>query len=172
MKTINNFINEKLKIKKNKNKQLDIITYLSDVTSCDENSKCLLSIIDELKKYDSTLENIFIETYINTSSNLVYDISNKYDFVENIEIDADEADNISDDMSGEYQESLFFENVSNGCIPGTHFKSVTINKWPNFTVNKSIKNAIFDFVIDFYAEDNDNNWIAIIFNIGKNESNK
>ncbi len=172
MKTINNFINEKLKIKKNKNKQLDIITYLSDVTSCDENSKCLLSIIDELKKYDSTLENIFIETYINPRSNFVYDISNKYDFVENIEIDAYESDNISDDMSGEYHESLFFDAFSNGCIPGTHFRNVTINKWPNFTVNKSSKNATFDFVINFYGEDNDDNWIAVIFNIGKNESDK
>ena len=35
MKTINNFINEKLKIKKNKNKQLDIITYLSYFKSCE-----------------------------------------------------------------------------------------------------------------------------------------
>jgi hypothetical protein len=172
MKTINNFINEKLKIKKNKNKQLDMITYLSDVTTCDVNSECLLSIIEELKKYDSTLENIFIETYINPRSNLVYNISNKYDFVENIEIDTYESDDISDEMSNGYHESLFFENVSNGCIPGTHFKSVTINKWPNFTVNKSSKNATFDFAIDFYAEDNDDNWIAVIFNIGKNENNK
>ena len=27
-------------------------------------------------------------------------------------------------------------------------------------------------VIDFYGEDKDNNWLAIIFNIGKNENNK
>jgi len=172
MKTINNFINEKLKIKKNKNKQLDIITYLSDVTTCDENSKCLLSIIEELKKYDSTLENIFIETYINPRSNLVYNISNKYDFVENIKIDAYESDDISDEMSNDYHESLFFDAFSSGFIPGTHFRNVTINKWPNFTVNKSSKNANFDFAIDFYGEDNDDNWIAIIFNIGKNENNK
>ena len=75
-------------------------------------------------------------------------------------------------MSGEYYESLFFDNVSNGCIPGTHFRNVTINIWPNFTVNKSSKNITFDFAIDFYGEDNDDNWIAVIFNIGKNENNK